>query len=387
MKKYLHLPLALLLFTACGPETRETEELETTEVSEDETVYRNAVRKLALGRWQGTIPCADCPGIDYTLFVYPDSTFREERVYKGKNEEPFVQTGNWEIIGDSVISLQGDKQQNSRIQVTANRGLIKLDTHGEKVTGALAESYRLRKLQIEKMLEDSEEVWQDKQQEGIDFIAVGSSPDWLLEIDNEKLLQFKTHASAKLDVSTPAVKPERSATGDTLYYNVQTEIGALEIVLQKKPCTNNLYGSDFSYAVEVKVSGTPFEGCGKFLNDNRINGKWTLQMLNNQVVEPDSVTKNAPFIDFQANSSRVTGNAGCNRFSGNVFAQGSQLRFSPLTTTRMACPKLETEQKFMKVLNSQNLTFAIDPDRLTLFENGKPVAVFKRSAPETDKKK
>jgi heat shock protein HslJ len=41
---------------------------------------------------------------------------------------------------------------------------------------------------------------------------------------------------------------------------------------------------------------------------------------------------------FSAEGNRVSGSTGCNRFTGTFTRTGASLRFSPLATTKMACP-------------------------------------------------
>ncbi len=84
-----------------------------------------------------------------------------------------------------------------------------------------------------------------------------------------------------------------------------------------------------------------------------LEGAWLVADLNGGGA-PAGVT-----IQFEAgdqNTSRVTGNSGCNRFVGSWRQNGAALNLGPLASTRMACPApiMETEQRLLAVLASVN---------------------------------
>jgi len=61
----------------------------------------------------------------------------------------------------------------------------------------------------------------------------------------------------------------------------------------------------------------------------------------------------APYITFDRIEKRASGNAGCNTFIGSYMLQdGNRIRFSQLASTMMACPEMDIEQEFMKVLET-----------------------------------
>lgn len=64
----------------------------------------------------------------------------------------------------------------------------------------------------------------------------------------------------------------------------------------------------------------------------------------------------------------VNGNVGCNSFSGNYEAAGSEISFDQMLTTMMACEDtiMEQESGVLSALNG-TLTFKVDGNTLTLF--------------------
>lgn len=71
----------------------------------------------------------------------------------------------------------------------------------------------------------------------------------------------------------------------------------------------------------------------------------------------------------------VSGNSGCNTFGGPVSITGDKMAFGNLFMTKMFCVETaKQETRFMGVLSSTS-TYSITGAELTLYQNGKPVAV------------
>ena len=78
-------------------------------------------------------------------------------------------------------------------------------------------------------------------------------------------------------------------------------------------------------------------------------------------------------------AGRVSGSAGCNRYSGTYRASQMALRISPLATTQMACarPIERQERAFLKALTSTR-SFAVRRGTLTLRSAaGRQLATFR----------
>ncbi len=74
---------------------------------------------------------------------------------------------------------------------------------------------------------------------------------------------------------------------------------------------------------------------------------------------------------------RITGNAGCNRYSGTMLREDGGVRFGPLAATRMACPPLadDQERRFLAAL-ARAERLSVERDLLLLRDaNGAPLVV------------
>lgn len=96
------------------------------------------------GTYKGVLPCADCSGIAVTLTLTHDGRYMLEETYQGKQEGTFKSEGRfrWDQRG-SVVTLEGQSSQNQYF--VGENVLMMLDLNGQKVTGSLAEFYKLRK--------------------------------------------------------------------------------------------------------------------------------------------------------------------------------------------------------------------------------------------------
>jgi len=78
---------------------------------------------------------------------------------------------------------------------------------------------------------------------------------------------------------------------------------------------------------------------------------------------------------------RVSGSAGCNRFTGPYERDGTRLSLGPLATTRRMCPSevMEAEQAFLSALSRTAGIASLDALVLELAgEGGEPLLTLRR---------
>ncbi|MGK6352994.1 copper resistance protein NlpE N-terminal domain-containing protein [Parapedobacter sp. DT-150] len=95
------------------------------------------------GTYQGTLPCADCPGIRYNLTLNEDSSYQLQTQYLDKGDSVFTDSGTftWNDAGSQITLPERDE----KFQVGEGR-LLHLDMEGKRITGELAEQYVLNKV-------------------------------------------------------------------------------------------------------------------------------------------------------------------------------------------------------------------------------------------------
>ncbi len=111
--------------------------------------------------------------------------------------------------------------------------------------------------------------------------------------------------------------------------------------------------------------------------------KWVAESLNGKEVKFKEGMSEV-FITLEAKDKKVFGRAGCNRFFGAYELNEAQLSFSGMGATKMACPDMDIETTFFKVLEDTK-SFVIKNDKLMLKDDNNVIAVFKAQK-ETSKK-
>ncbi|UJP63708.1 copper resistance protein NlpE N-terminal domain-containing protein [Mongoliitalea daihaiensis] len=142
MKKTSIVAMICLLMSACQSEKS------TVETSEDMTFAMGDNSRSSVdwnGTYKGTLPCADCAGIETKIIIKSDETFERSMKYLGKEDDLFFDQGTfeWDDLG-RTITLTNESDEKQSYQVGENI-LFQLDQDGNRITGDLAEMYTLVK--------------------------------------------------------------------------------------------------------------------------------------------------------------------------------------------------------------------------------------------------
>jgi uncharacterized lipoprotein NlpE involved in copper resistance len=128
-----------IFFTGCSPKIKTTPPLPTGDNSMVSLDWH--------GTYTGTLPCADCQGIETSLTLKKDKTYLLKTKYIGKSDAFNEKSGTftWNTAGSTVM-LKGISNAPSQYLVGENV-LFQLDMSGKRITGSLADSYTLKKVQ------------------------------------------------------------------------------------------------------------------------------------------------------------------------------------------------------------------------------------------------
>lgn len=140
-----------MAMVSCGDAGRSNTDAELGDTVVQQEVHavdgHNAKNALDyLGTYEGVVPCADCEGIKTRVQLLENDAFVMTTNYLGKaNAEDYKETGTfkWDDAGQ-VISLDNGVDVLCKFFVGENT-LTQLDTEGEKIEGALADKYILKK--------------------------------------------------------------------------------------------------------------------------------------------------------------------------------------------------------------------------------------------------
>lgn len=81
--------------------------------------------------FRGTLPCADCAGIDYQLNLRPNHTFASRMVYEGRNTS-FSDSGVWRTEGTMLV-LKGKNGGTQKYAIRDANTLRQLDVNGKAI--------------------------------------------------------------------------------------------------------------------------------------------------------------------------------------------------------------------------------------------------------------
>jgi len=97
------------------------------------------------GVYEGTIPAADCPGINVSMELFKDQSYEMSYVYIDKDPKPFIWKGKfkWDDTGNIIILDTKDGPNYYRVEKTK---LIQLDMKGKPIKGSLADNYMIWKV-------------------------------------------------------------------------------------------------------------------------------------------------------------------------------------------------------------------------------------------------
>ena len=81
-------------------------------------------------------------------------------------------------------------------------------------------------------------------------------------------------------------------------------------------------------------------------------------------------------LQFSAADTLVSGRTNCNRFFGKYELKGQKLEFENLGMTRMACPEMQYEDAFVKMLDEVD-GYEIKGEELKFYDDKKLLAEFR----------
>ena len=145
--------LSTLLLSACGSSssssTRYVDPHRKAHLQMHGELYQeelnkelNKIATMLEGNYKGTIPCADCEGIEIDLYLSDEFTYELRKSYKGKPGNENVVSGGFTLQKDWVIHLDENAGEPSYFKRNGDQFMV-LDKNGKVIPGDLGKSYVL----------------------------------------------------------------------------------------------------------------------------------------------------------------------------------------------------------------------------------------------------
>jgi len=109
----------------------------------------------------------------------------------------------------------------------------------------------------------------------------------------------------------------------------------------------------------------------KGIDPNLLTGQWVLDQIENEDMKSlFTMDGKLPTLEFKKEDKRIAGNAGCNTYGAPYTVKGDELTVNSPVSTRLACPNMTGEGKFLKAITGTS-TMSVTGNELILSKNGK----------------
>lgn len=173
---------------------------------------------------------------------------------------------------------------------------------------------------------------------GIDYYSSGNDPEpWNLSMDLEGQFFFVSAGNNLTLLARPGVM---SSTGTT--YTLKDAAGNITAELLNTFCTGTK-----SLQTVVTVNNKIYKGCGQYLYDRNLEGKWQLSKIKNKIIERTDYPKSLPKIIFNTLNNSLSINTSCNQLSLTYQITGNKLTIPGYPSTNKNC-----KSTFEDILNT-----------------------------------
>jgi heat shock protein HslJ len=188
--------------------------------------------------------------------------------------------------------------------------------------------------------------------------AGGSEPFWSLAIERGRITYNPGTGEPAFSMRAP---PRQNVRNGYRYVTPR-----LVIDIRHVRCEDEAERY-FADTVRVTTNGNTYSGCGGAVlpPPTLADTDWVIASIAGTPVRGDGY-------GLQFHEGRVSGQAGCNRFSGTYRERRPLLILGPMAVTRMAClgPRMALERRALRILSGPVRMNFVDGDNLILTGRG-----------------
>lgn len=337
-----------------------------------------------IGQYEGTLPCADCDGIEIQLELFQDFTFQGTVKQVGSDASEML-NGSFTLKANGIVELDKAVAGTTFFQKN-NSDLIVLDQNAKEIILIGNDAYVLKPIEKIKVkpfesAHPKADFLKKKWDQGIVFYAIGNEPSWSLDIKRNDSLIFKDPNG--MEHKFPFTKALPSVDPKIIDYRSSTKEMEIVIQMAQKPCNDGMSDDSFSYQVNISIKGSKekesknYQGCGDYVPDYNLNGNWGVIETQGLQINKNSFSNKEASVSLDMFNQKVSGNDGCNNFHGQVNFKTDQISFGPTAGTLMACPNMELSNKILGSISGRSLNYTLEND-LILYEGDKKIMILRR---------
>lgn len=290
--------------------------------------------------YAGTLPCADCPGIDTRLNLLPDGQFQMRMTYQEREGAGFDQIGLWSTEKGKLVLKEGDRVFEQFQIKGKTHELLKLDMQGQPIPSKL--NYTLQHKNLYQPMKPSLTML------GL-FSYFADSPRFT---PCATKLSMPVRMEGDYLALERAYMAQRKEPGMTLLAEVNGQI-LRQPRLEGEGSEQALKVLKFIELSDARACPAADKPEDKAMPAAKLEDRtWNLVQLGET---PVSAPKGRPgaHLVLMSKDERVAGSGGCNRIMGGYEIAGATLKFSKMVSTMMMCEdSMELEQNFLKTLDT-----------------------------------
>ena len=268
--------------------------------------------------YAGTLPCADCAGVDWHLDLWADGVFHLRRTWAGMPPTLRDDIGRWTLEdAGRVLVLRGGAEMPLQLEVNGPRTLRSLGLDGRPIDSnqplELASLGRLEPTPIDTFLGGEMRYFAD----AAVFVECLTGRSYPIAMEGDYLALERAYSKAV------------AAPGALLYVTFDGSI------VDRPKMEGD--GTEPAIVVRRFVGTWPGHACERSRADSSlVNTYWRIATLRGQRMATPEHGREA-HVMLSADVARYRATAGCNTLTGAYLLEGSRLEFGPAAPTAMAC--------------------------------------------------
>jgi copper homeostasis protein (lipoprotein) len=269
--------------------------------------------------FSGTLPCADCPGIDVHLNLLEEGVYFLRETYQDRDDGSFDDIGRYLLSShEDQLSLHGGREAPIRFAISTPDTLTLLDPDGGHIESELNQSLaRQPELQV-------------LEPQGF----MGGEYGYLADAGRFRECRTGLDMPVATEADNRALEQAylavREVPGERLLVSLEGRIVA------RMPMEGP--GPVWTLVPQRFISIWPGQGCPEPIRLADLeNTFWRLTLIDSAYAQR-AQGQHEPHLVFHEDN-RLTGSDGCNRLIGSYAVDDMSIDLARLAGTRMACPE------------------------------------------------